>query len=569
MVIDFFGNCPFLIKGVVSMFNDKRKMFFVILLAALVCAYILPLGGHPLMDPDEGRYSEIPREMVESGDYVTPKLNYVKYFEKPVFLYWANAAAFKAFGENEFALRITVALCALLGVLASALLAGYMYGKLAGWFAAVVCGSSFLYFAIGTLNITDMPLSFFLTLAMAAFYVAQKEDCKRFYLLFYAACALAVLTKGLVGVVLPGGIILVYILVTRKWRLFYKPLYVPAIVLFFVITVPWFWLVCRANPDFFRFFFIQEHFQRYLTKMHDRYEPFWFFIPMVIAGVLPWTAFLPGFFSRKSVLRSPKDCEQRDANRYLVIWFAVIFLFFSASDSKLIPYIVPCIPPLAILIAAELDRMVSDGEAHGRPALALALTSGLFGIALVVYPFTGGYVTWCEAWKAVLSAAPALILMPIIALRRFKKGGDVFRGVCALMLCSVIFICGIQQVYGIIAPTRSLKDSAAVVNAVRRDGDVVVTWGEVLQGLSFYTKQRAMVVGGEGELAYGAAQPEGKGWFVSREEFKELWKKGGRYIVVLEDKHGDRVKEVLYPEDLAEAKVVRVNKYTVLYREVR
>lgn len=550
--------------------KSKRNLFFVVLLTVLVAGYLLPLGNHPLMDPDEGRYSEIPREMTESGDFVTPKLNYVKYFEKPAFLYWANAVAFKAFGETEFASRISVALCALLGIAAAALLAAYMYGNLAGWFAAVVCGSSLLYFAIGTLNITDMPLSFFLTLAMAAFYVAQREDSKRFYLLFYAACALAVLTKGLVGVVLPGAIIFVYILVTKKWRLFYKPLYVPAIVLFFLITVPWFWLVCRANPDFFRFFFIQEHFQRYLTKMHDRYEPFWFFIPMIIAGVLPWTAFLPGFFSKRSVLRAPSDELQRDANRYLVIWFAVIFLFFSASDSKLIPYIVPCIPPLAILIAAEIDRMARDGEAHGRPVLALALTAGLFGAALIVYPFTGGYVDWNSAWKAVVCAAPALICMPVAAKMLMKKGKDVCNGACALMLCAVLFICGIQQVYGIIAPTRSMKEAAAVVESVRRDGDVVVAWNDIMQGLSFYAKQRVLVVGGEGELAYGASQPEGKGWFVSEDEFKELWKKGDRrYIVVLEDKHGDRAKDVLPPEEFAKVKVVRctAGKYTVLYKE--
>ncbi len=550
--------------------KSKRNLFFVILPTVLAAGYLLPLGNYPLMDPDEGRYSEIPREMAESGDFVTPKLNYVKYFEKPAFLYWANAAAFKVLGETEFASRITVTLCALLGVAAAALLAAYMYGKLAGWFAAVVCGSSLLYFAIGTLNITDMPLSFFLTLAMAAFYAAQREDSGWFYLLFYAACALAVLTKGLIGVVLPGAIIFVYILVTRKWRLFYKPFYVPAIVLFFLITVPWFWLVCRANPDFFRFFFIQEHFQRYLTKMHDRYEPFWFFIPMIIAGVLPWTAFLPGFFSKRSVLRSPADELQRDANRYLVIWFAVIFLFFSASDSKLIPYIVPCIPPLAVLIAAELDRMARDGETHGRPVLALALTAGLFGAALIVYPFTGGYVDWSSAWKAVVVAAPALICMPVAAKMFMKKGKNVCNGVCALMFCAVLFICGIQQVYGIIAPTRSFKEAAAVVESVRRDGDVVVAWNDIMQGLSFYTKQRVLVVGGKGELSYGASQPEGAGWFVSEEEFKELWKKSGkRYIVVLEDKHGDRAKDVLPPEEFAKVKLVRctAGKYTVLYKE--
>lgn len=546
--------------------KKQKNLLFIILAIALVCIYIIPLGSYPLMEPDEGRYSEIPREMVESGDYVTPKLNYVKYFEKPAFLYWTNAMAFRVFGETEFASRITVAICALLGILVSALFAAYVYGKRAGWFAAIITGSSLLYFAMGTINITDMPLGFFITVAMAAFYVAQKEDNAKFYLLFYAACALAVLTKGLIGVVLPGAIIFLYILATRKWKLFYKPLYIPAIILFFVMTVPWFWLVCKANPDFFRLFFIQEHFQRYLTKMHDRYEPFWFFIPIMIAGVLPWTAFLPGFFSKKSVIRAPKDAEQKDATIYLIIWFALIFIFFSMSDSKLIPYIIPCFPPVTILIAAELDRMIEDGATHGAIVTALSLTAGLFGVALIVYPFTGGYVTFAESWHAVVVAAPALIAMPVCAWLWLRKDSDIYKAVCALMICAVIFIGGVRQVYGIIAPTRSMKHIAAIVERVRRDGDVVVSWGEVLQGLSFYTKQRAMVVDGAGELSYGAAQPEGEGWFVDKETFKKLWKQADkRYIVVVKD--DDRVKEVLPQEELAKAKIERCNRFAIIYRE--
>lgn len=552
-----------------KVFTTHKKAFFILLLAILAAVYLVPLGNHPLMDPDEGRYSEIPREMVESGDFVTPRLNYVKYFEKPAFLYWANALAYKAIGENEFASRITVTLCALLGILVAGLLAGYMYGKLAGWFAAVITGSSFLYFAIGTLDILDMPLAFFLTVAMAAFYVAQKEESNVWYLLFYGACALAVLTKGLVGVVLPGGIILVYILVSRKWRLFYKPLYIPAIILFFAITVPWFYMVCKANADFFHFFFIQEHFQRYLTKMHDRYEPFWFFTPILIAGILPWTAFLPGFFSKYSIFRSPTDDDQKDANRYLLIWALFIFVFFSISDSKLIPYIVPCIPPIAIMIAAELDRMVSDNKAHGMPALCLVLTSGLFGLALIIYPFVGEYVTWAQVWKVVAVASPVLILMPIVAKICFARR-EIYNGVAVLMLCAVLFICGVQPVYGIIAPTRSLQEAASVVSSVKREGDVVVAWGDIFQGLSFYTKQRVLCVNAVGELEYGSKQPEANGWFINKEEFVELWKQGDkRYIVVLEDKHGDRVNEVLPPELLSQTKIVRCNnnKYTVLYRE--
>lgn len=254
--------------------SSRGARFCVVTALAAVLLYLAPLGSYPLMEPDEGRYAEIPREMVESGDFVTPRLNYVKYFEKPVLLYWANAANFMLFGENEFAARLFPALCALGGVFVTAAFGASLYGRRAGFIAGAVTATSLLYFAIGTINITDMPLTFFLTLAFASFYTARTSGRKRWYVVFYLASALAVLTKGLVGVFLPRLVIFVYILLTREWRLFVEPLYLPGLLLFFAACVPWFWLVCRENPDFFRFFFVQEHFLRYTTKMHGRYEPF-------------------------------------------------------------------------------------------------------------------------------------------------------------------------------------------------------------------------------------------------------------------------------------------------------
>ena len=156
----------------------------------IILVYIAPLGSYRLMEPDEGRYAEIPREMIETGNYVTPMLNYVKYFEKPAMLYWMNAVSFQVFGQNEFAARFPSALCGLLGILATGLLAASVFGFWPGIIASVVTATSLLYFAISSINITDMPLTFFLTLAMAAFYVGHTKRDRRWYLLFYAAMAL-------------------------------------------------------------------------------------------------------------------------------------------------------------------------------------------------------------------------------------------------------------------------------------------------------------------------------------------------------------------------------------------
>ncbi|GAB1427419.1 hypothetical protein MASR2M17_08450 [Aminivibrio sp.] len=280
------------------------KILLLILVLLSLTLYFRGLGDHGLLEPDEGRYSEIPREMMESGDFVTPRLNYVKYFEKPVLSYWLTAGAFALFGENEFAGRFWPALLALGGALFTWMLARFLYGRETALLSSVILVTSLVYFAIGQINITDMPLSFFLTMALTGFYLGLEKD-RRYYLLFYAGMALAILTKGLIGIVLPGGIIFWYMILTRKWRIPRSALYLPGIILFFALVLPWFVEVCRRNSDFFYFFFVQEHFLRYATKMHGRYEPFWFFIPILLAGLFPWTGLLPG------ALRSAKPASWR------------------------------------------------------------------------------------------------------------------------------------------------------------------------------------------------------------------------------------------------------------------
>lgn len=545
----------------------RGARFFVIAAAAAVLLYLVPLGAYPLMEPDEGRYAEIPREMVESGDFVTPRLNYVKYFEKPPLLYWANAANFAIFGQNEFAARLFPALCALAGAATTAVFGASLYGRRAGFIAGAVTATSLLYFAIGTINITDMPLTFFLTLAFASFYTARTSGRKRWYLLFYLASALAVLTKGLVGVLLPGLVIFVYILATREWRLFIEPIYLPGLILFFAAAVPWFWLVCRENRDFFHFFFIQEHFLRYTTKMHGRYEPFWFFLPLLPAGLAPWTAFLPALLSRRSVIRAPRCDSERRANIYLLLWAGLILLFFSMSDSKLIPYIVPCLPPLAVLIGADIDRMISDKRWHGGALAWLTGEAVLLGGALAAAAALGGeYANTAQTLHVVVKAVPALAAMPLLAWFFTSRGRRDFDGAAkALVICALLFTWGLQGLYSIIAPTRTLKNVAELVNAERRGGETIAVYDEVAHGLSFYSKTRVMTVDELGELAYGAKQPEGEGWFPDKSRFLRMWDSGARDIILAVEK-GRRYDALFEGRETNASKTIDAGKYIILVK---
>ena len=295
--------------------------------------------------------------MVASGNYLTPRLNGVKYFEKPVFFYWLEAFSIKLFGLNEFTLRLWPASFALFGCLAVAVSGARLFGRRTGLLSAAVLATSLLYYGLSRAIILDMPVSILLTLSLLSFLMGTHEAPglkRRLYLWgFYAFAALAVLTKGLIGIFIPAMVIGAWIIVLGEWRML-KTLYLPSgLALFLLIAAPWHIMVGMVNPEFYQFYFIHEHFQRFLTKVHGRYQPFWYFIPIVLLGMFPWSAFLPQAIKHSIPSSWRERHEHRDA-LFLMLWAGLVFLFFSASSSKLVPYILPVFPPVALLIGRYL-----------------------------------------------------------------------------------------------------------------------------------------------------------------------------------------------------------------------
>ena len=271
--------------------TGRLEMRDLIILTVLICIlFTFMLENRPLSVPDEGRYVEIPREMVASGNYLTPRLNYVKYFEKPVLFYWLEAFSIKLFGLNEFTLRLWPALFALFGCLAVAVAGARLFGRMTGLLSAAVLATSLLYYGLGRAIILDMPVSILLTLALLSFLVGTHEAPglkRRLYLWgFYAFAALAVLTKGLIGIFIPAMVIGAWILLLGEWRML-KTLYIPSgLALFLLIAAPWHIMVDRANPEFFQFYFIHEHFQRYLDQGTWPLQAVLVFHPHRAAGVV-------------------------------------------------------------------------------------------------------------------------------------------------------------------------------------------------------------------------------------------------------------------------------------------
>jgi 4-amino-4-deoxy-L-arabinose transferase-like glycosyltransferase len=275
-------------------------------LALAVCALLLFFGGlgsYPLLEPDEGRYGEIPREMLAQHDFVTPRLNGVLYFEKPPLYYWLNAAALSVLEDPETACRLASALFGLAGVGLAWRLGRSMGGNRIALLSALVLGSSPLWVALSRANIIDMTLTFFLTATLTCFWLAQEREKgapgeRLFWYGMFVAAALATLAKGLIGFVIPGAVIFFYLLFTRRWRLLARVPWVAGVALFLLVAVPWHVLAARRNPDFAWFYFVHEHFLRYATPEARRQKPFWFFIAVLLAGMLPWSGLLPAALLR-------------------------------------------------------------------------------------------------------------------------------------------------------------------------------------------------------------------------------------------------------------------------------
>ncbi len=555
-----------------SQSRSLRKYTLLLILASFLL-YFGGLGGYGLLEPDEGRYSEIPREMLETGDFVTPRLNYVKYFEKPVLHYWLTAASLAVFGENEFAGRFWPALLALGSVLATWILARRLYGLPTAFFSSVILTTSLLHFAIGRINIIDMPLAFFLTLAMAGLRFGMDEagdlssaKSRRYLLVFYAGMALAVLSKGLIGIVLPGGILFWYILLTRRWNLVRRLLYMPGILLFFALVVPWFFEVCRRNGDFFYFFFIQEHFLRYATTMHGRYAPMWFFIPILIVGLFPWAGLLPGALRSAIPLPLRALGREKQDELFLFLWFAVIFVFFSISSSKLIPYIVPVLPPLAVLMGRYLSHCIEDEDVKktGRFLLWNSLLLVPFIGALLVYPFVNGRIAAGRLLPYSLPVAAILILFVFSGwhsfLRRNFKRLAFF--LCVLSFANMFAFGRVFLLYDSLLTAREL---AGRIAEIRNEGDIVAQFGNYDQGLPFYLKQRIVLVNYMGELEFGALQETDPSWFIRGEGLPALWEGEKRVVLVINRDQKEYVAEQLgrplpAPSFETEKRLVFVNR---------
>jgi 4-amino-4-deoxy-L-arabinose transferase-like glycosyltransferase len=441
------------------MINDKSKGQEVfkdvaLLTFGLGLIYFSMIGLRPFSNPDEGRYAEIPREMVATGDWITPRLNGVLYFEKPPFFYWLEALAIKVGGMREAALRFWPAALGLLGCLTVYATGRRIYGRPTGIFSAVVLGTSLLYFGLSQIILLDMAVSVFITGALCFFILGSREPPGRtrmfFMLGFYVCMAVATLTKGLIGLAIPAAIIFLWTLLLWRWEKIF-PLYLSlGIPVFLLMAVPWHVLAARATPahensagffstnkegqGFLWYYFMHEQVLRYLTTIHRRTQPFWFFFAVLPTGLFPWVTFLPRAVKHAFTGGWKKRSEQPEVF-FFAIWIVFVLLFFSTSQSKLIPYILPVYPALALLVGRYL---AAAWENPGKISLrADCVAYGIVAILLAAVPI----VLRARGYGTPAQALPFGLLIGILASSAllifwFVRRNAPSRGLVVLMLAA-------------------------------------------------------------------------------------------------------------------------------------
>jgi 4-amino-4-deoxy-L-arabinose transferase-like glycosyltransferase len=510
------------------MLADRSRSWFALVIAAATILWFAMLVGRPLYDPDEGRYAEIPREMLNGGDWVIPHLNGFVYLEKPPLQYWATAIVYAGFGETEWTARLATGIAGYLCLVIVYATAKRLWGRRAALVATLLHSGSALFVLLGHQLTLDMSLCLFLLASLSCFLIAQSSRsdarrCAAWMLGCWAAIALAVLTKGLIGVLIPGFTLVVYLLWQRDVACLRSLNIRWGLPLFFALAAPWFVLAARANREFLWFFFVREHFQRYLTPIEQRTQPWWFFIAVLIVGVLPWL--IPALRSLLTGWQTDLARGSFNARRMLWIWSVFVLVFFSLSDSKLIPYILPAIPTLALLCAEP--RPHRDGFALARTSLLAGATMTLlFGIGVLGY----ASAIWSSArdLPLVQSLRPALLVMSAVLIGAFgvtvlcvrrERPLAALASLCAAWFASIAALTvgatGAQAFF-------SAKDAALLLAQQAAPDAPVFSVQTYEQSLTFYLRRNVRLVDYRDEFALGLRQDPELG-IATVEEFRRRW----------------------------------------------
>jgi 4-amino-4-deoxy-L-arabinose transferase-like glycosyltransferase len=467
----------------------RRPVLTLILLASVT--FFLGLGRQAITDSDEGFYAEAAREMIEGGDWLTPHFNYEERWQKPVLYYWLTAATFLATGPTEYAARWWSALSGLGLVLLTWVAARRMTRRDdTAWLAGAIVATCYGCFAMARMALPDLPLAFFITLTIWSALEGR-------WALAGAAVGLGFLVKGPLAVVVPAIVLLPILWRERRLGVLTVRNLSVAMVLFALIGLPWYAaMTYEHGTAYLQSFFVGDNLERFATDRFNEPRAFWFYAPILLGGLLPWSLFI--FVMAPSAWDVVTRRRQLTADEWrLLIWIAVPLLFFTLSVGKQPRYILPVLPPMAILVGRAIIRRIRDPRAYGAIAIATWTTALLFAVLAVLLvrarPLFITVLPTVSMLAIALIGGAALALAYVPASRRWHLlPGHL--AVCAAALMAAVH-------FGALAGVRPepVEQMAALVRSHRVAGEPVGTYEVFVRNLVFYTRFQTLDLFNEGQ----------------------------------------------------------------------
>jgi 4-amino-4-deoxy-L-arabinose transferase-like glycosyltransferase len=525
-----------------------KEEYYAILVLCVLClvVFFFQLGSHPLWDVDEGMHASTSKDMVLSGDWVTTRVNGKNFYDKTVLFNWFAALSFLVFGFTEFAARMPAALLGLGTVLVTYLLGRRLFGPRAGLLGGVVLATSPEFIVLSRSVMHDISLAFFITLALSFFFIAFSTGHRRGVnlVLFYASLGFAVLAKGPIGLLLPGLIIGLFLLVKGRLAFLKEMSLGWGSLVFLAVAAPWYVLISIRNEDYASYFFLKQNFGNFLSKVQAHHpEHFYYYVPVLLGGMLPWS-----FFAPLAVVRPLRQGLRNldDGVLFLLLWFSVIFLFFSAANSKLATYILPAFPAAALLVGRLWHEMTTTAASGLRKGIgwSLAPLPVLF-LAATIYimvkrPEARKLQTlYGMSLQDMGGLLIALTVILFIALLFFlaRKYWSAFSALAATFVVGMLFF--ISAYAPIMDPYRSTRTLAKEMDSALPPGEPLVFFWRLWDSALFYTNRRATVLHTEEQLLAYLASSKKTLCVIEREKYAKFPKVAAVSRII--DEEGNRL----------------------------
>jgi len=566
-----------------------KDVFFMTV--ALSVFYALWIGSHALFTPDEGRYSEVAREMLVTHDFITPRLNGIVFLDKPIFYYWLQASAMYVFGIKEWALRFWPAFMGILGCVVTFIAGSVLWNRRSGFFAAMMLATSPLYYGAAHYANLDLEVAALIGSALLCFITgfSVEKYRTRFLIAAYIFCSLATLTKGMIGILFPAIITGAWIIGSNRWATLKKMHLLTGILLFLSIVLPWYLIAQKENPEFFHFFFVTQQVSRFLTTADfNNKVSAWFYLPVVFAGFFPWSVFiLQAVFSH--VKKLWLNDKERLISLFLLLWLFIIFIFFSIPRSKTVGYILPIFPALALLTGKYLDDYLKNKKGILLGLIIFSLLSTTAFITSIFLPYIHlqdfnnaltPYLRWMSATLFASSSLIYLLLCQRNWIPRTSRGTTLqsdatpnhissslhaFSGNLQLheknfssAFCWLAFTASIFLLIMINSTNtlneKSIKPLIMQLNQMIKPEDKIATYFKYYQDLPIYSGRRIMIVADwqapdianndnwMRELWYGMDFKNtyhARDWLIDEKNFWQQWHSKNRLFVLMNKNYYD------------------------------